>query len=298
MACDLQRAQALDGDDGSELIRVDQFLPEKDVEQKIIELVRHARLRYQIPEDCSGIEACRRIGLRVVNADLPTETDGSLSYDQRIVLLNRRIRWEPRIEFTLFHEITHYLLEEDGEVIDYYTRVLRSNDSHYKQAIERCCHLGAAEFLLPRVRVRAIIDEYEFSITLIEDVAHRQGASFIATAIQLASCSPVECYVVICNFGVPGNSWTPERKLYVDYAPASRAASAYPLARYTTIPRDHLFYQVWEDRRAASGQTYIPFRSGKFLPCYGEATILGGRVFGLLARQRPPSKQQLPLFAF
>jgi Zn-dependent peptidase ImmA (M78 family) len=64
-----------------------------------------------------------------------------------------RIRWAPRAEFTIYHEITHHLLDEDGEILEHFTDLLANDSVAFDREIERCCDRGAAEFLMPRTRV-------------------------------------------------------------------------------------------------------------------------------------------------
>lgn len=271
---------------------MDRYLTWKDLQRKIAALVAKAREQYDIPEDCTGKVACHLLSLKVGRASLPAGTDGLIS--NGYVVVSRSITWPSRMEFTIFHEITHHLLDDDGEIIEYFTQHLRNNDEEYKMAIERCCNLGAAEFLMPGARVRGIIDERGFSVDLVQYIADHCGTSIIAAAIQLASCAPIDCYVVLCAYG-PVPRWSPSQTaLFVEYASAS-TQTKYPLARFTPIPSDHVLFQAWRDQVAAVGRSYVPFRSGKRQPCDCEARLIGERVVGLLALERPVPSNQLSL---
>lgn len=183
-------------------------------------------------------------------------------------------RWAPRAEFTIYHEITHQLLDEDGEIIEHLTELLRNDDAGFRREIERCCHKGAAEFLMPRKRVAETIRSEGFSIDLVGLIAERHGSSLIASALQLAHCAPVECYVVLCSHGyAPGGRSRQQRGLYVDYAGASPTRE-YPLGRFSPVGGDHVLARAREDHGPAQGETYVPFRSGKYMPCYCEAKPL------------------------
>jgi len=188
---------------------------------------------------------------------------------------------------SIYHEIMHHLIEEDGALIEYYTARLRRDDRAYHAAIERCCQQGAAEFLLPRERVQAAITAEGFAPRLVGLLADQAGVSLAAAAIQLARCAPVECYVVLCRAA----SDSPER-LVVDYAPTN---GRYPLARSSAIPADHPLARSWRARGAVAGWSYVPFPSAKRFPCYCAATYRAGRVIGVLAREQPVSRAQLAL---
>ena len=86
-------------------------------------MVADARTCFGIPEGCDGKTACAKIGLKLRFGPLGPDRDGLLSEGN--VVVNRTLRWAPRIGFTFFHEIFHYLVEEDGEIIEFYTDALR-----------------------------------------------------------------------------------------------------------------------------------------------------------------------------
>lgn len=261
-------------------------------------MVADARERFGIPEGCDGETACGKIELKLRRGLLGAKTDGMLAGDH--IIVNRNLRWAPRIEFTIFHEIFHHLLEEDGEIIEFHTELLRSDDNAYTAAIERCCHQGAAEFLMPRARVRETISSEGFSVDLIELVAERHGASIAASAIQIARCAPIDCYVVICSHGRAPTSSPPHHGLYVEYA-AAPSRTKYTLGRFSPVHGDNLLAQAWTDRDGVRGPSYVPFRSAARKPperrmeCHCEAKRLGNRVLGLLLLEAPIPPGQLTL---
>jgi hypothetical protein len=242
--------------------------------------VARSREEHGITEGCEGETACAKLGLELCRAPLPPGTAGILSGNRVVVDLN--IRWAPRTEFTIYHEITHHLIEEDGEIIEHFTELLRHDPATFDREIERCCDRGAAEFLMPRTRVAETIRTEGFSVDLVGLVAERHGASLIASALQLAHCAPVECYVVLCSFGAIPRSRPRRRGLYVDYAGAS-PTRRYPLARFSPVPADHILSHLRDGRGRADGASYVPFPSGKRMPCNCEAEKLGSFVAGILS---------------
>jgi hypothetical protein len=198
------------------------------------------------------------------------------------------------MQFTAFHEAVQYLLDEDGELIEYYTAALRHDAEAYRTAIEKCCDLGAAEFLLPRSEVRRAITAEGLSAGLAVRLALLHGSSVVASVIQLAACAPCQCYVVICTRGPVPKSSPPRDGLYLEYAPRS-PQTTYPLARFTPVPEDHLLGQAWSQRVATEGWSYVPFRSGKRMSCYCDAIPAGGRIVAILYLDRPVPDEQLAL---
>lgn len=265
-------------------------LMDREVDQKIVELVARARQDHGLAEECDGRTACTKLGFKLAHGTLPSGTDGMWSGRQ--VIIDRRIRWKPRVEFTIFHEITHHLLDEDGEIIEHYTTLLRNDQAGYEKAVERCCDKGAAEFLMPRDRVRDLISAKSFSVDLVEDIADTHGSSVIASALQLAHCAPVDCFVVLCSEGVIPK-WKPRRRgLYADYvgAPPRRK---FILRRFSPIQGDHVLAQAFKDQRVVAGETYVPYPSKNYMPCYCEAKPLGPFIAGILYFEKPPPQEQM-----
>ncbi len=251
-----------------------------ELDRKIVDLVYRAREEYGIPEGCDGETACAKLGLKLERSPLQAGTDGMLTGNR--VVVNRATRWAPREQFTIYHEITHRLLDEDGEIIEHFTELLRNDDSAFKREIERCCHKGAAEFLMPRERVAQAIRAEGFSVDLVGAIADRHGASLIASALQLAHCAPVDCFVVLCSYGIVPKSRSRRRSLYVDYVGAWPRRK-YPLARFSPIHGDHVLSRAREDRGLAEGETYVPFPSGNYMPCHCEAKPIEPFVAGILS---------------
>jgi hypothetical protein len=255
-------------------------------------MVLDARERYNIPESCEGEAACSMAGLEVRYTPLALGIDGALVEGR--IIINRSIRWRARVEFTIYHELFHHLLEEDGEIIEYYTDLLRGDDEQYKRAIERCCDRGAAEFMMPQERVREAIQSEGFCVDLVELIADRHSSSLIASALQLAHCAPVDCFVVLCSHGLVPKARPRRTGLYVDYvgAPPRRK---YMLARYSPVRSDHVLAEAWKERGGVRGETYVPYRSGRFMPCYCEAKPLGPFVAGILSFEEPAPRGQMSL---
>lgn len=268
------------------------YRSDQELELMVLDLVHRARQECGILEGHTGEQACQAIGLRLARRRLPDLTDGLLHEDE--VVISMALQHAPRVQYTIFHEIMHYLLERDGELYEYLTDVLADDPRTFDTVIERWCQLGAAEFLLPRQTVRSVITDMGFSVQVVEKVAELTGASVVASSIQVATCAPVDCYVVVCRYG-PSPQWPHQPTLFVEQA-TRRLGSQFPIARGTTIPNDHLFRAAWDSGVPQSGKTVIPFRSGKSYPCsHAEACRLGNQVIGVLYKGSPPRIGQLSL---
>lgn len=258
------------------------WLTVSEVSNKIVELVARARDRYGIPEGTKGADACRAVNLSLNPVSLQDGTDGFFNAATRTIVINSDVTWRPRIEFTIYHEIFHYLLNQDGELLEYFIEKLDGRESDLYRVTEECCNMGAAEFLIPRDRVRETIRERDISVDLIEHLADTGGVSLQASATQLATYAPEDCYVVICVHG-PCSGGPFSTCLSIEHA-AKKAHMKYPWRRGTVIPEDHLLHRVWRGVKTRPGRTEVVFCDGKSLPCvYGEAKKIGdSRVGGIL----------------
>ncbi len=267
------------------------WLTPAQIEQKIIALVSNARRRYGLPDECSGAEACQRMQLEWHRGPLDAGTDGF--WADRIIVVNNTVTWPARVEFTIFHEIMHFLLDEDGELIEFFTDTLRRNNAAYKSAIEKCCNQGAAEFLMPQARVRQLIAELGFSVHLVQELSNRTGASLIAAAAQIAVCAPIDCFLAICAFE-PTTASSVRSGIYVEYAFAPHRGK-YTLARFTPIPEDHLIAIAAAQSRSLRERSFVPFRSGRRMPCMCEVANVASRYVALLELERHVPVGQRPL---
>lgn len=267
------------------------WLTHQQIEQRVIALVADARRSYGLPNGCAGAEACRRMGLTWRCGPLKAGTDGFWS--NGLIVVNQAIDWPARVEFTIFHEITHLLMDDDGELIEYFTDTLRRNEEGYKSAIERCCNQGAAEFLMPQSFTRRLMAERGFSVHLVQELAELTGASLIAAAAQVAVCAPIDCFVAICASGLIPRSWPPKVGWHIEYAFAPYRGK-YTLARFTPIPDDHVIALAGLDRRyLMDNRSFVPFRSGRRMPGRCEVSPVGSRLVVLLEiEQRVPGGQQ------
>lgn len=257
-------------------------MTEQVVDDWIVDIVARTRLRYRIPDGCSGVKACELIGLRR-NWGNFDQQDGFLNDPARQITINRYSSGPGRLDFTIYHEIFHWLLNnEEPEIIEFYTAKYPDDADAYNRAIERCCNRGAAEFLLPRQRVREAIAADGLSIELIERLAATPGCSLQSTVVTVATNAPVRCYIAICAYGTSSLRQGPWC-LHIEIA-ARHPSQKHYWAPGTPIPDDHLFAQVWKTKQAASGPSPIVlYPSGRVIPCEdGEAKIVGRRLVGIL----------------
>ena len=273
----------------------------------VIEVVRNVVNEYASATIPTFDEICSGLGLSVIEDDLPIGTEGM--YTEKTIFLDSRIRNEERKRFTQFHEITHYLLEENEDLIselDEYT--YGQGDRHHPQ-IEYLCNIGAAEFLMPSKEFARLYEERGFNVQLIPFAANYFKSSAIAATIQLAQVAPNKCIAVVCKNGlisndsVPsqaslfttGNQYHNKSKLHVIYSASSPAASDRWLTKNTVIPNDHLIKQAFLQTETLEDESYIPFPSWQE-SCICEALPYKNRVYALFHLSPLPDPNQTTLF--
>ena len=271
-----------------------------DINSHVITLVQNTVRKYSSKAIPDFDEICSSLELVVKEVPLSPARDGTIT-KQGTILINSRIQSKERKQFTRFHEITHHLIDDDEELISVLHDAAWDQNGEHEKQLERLCNIGAAEFLMPREEFTKLYKEQGFSVELIPFAANYFESSAIATTIQLAQVAPNSCITAICEYGLIPNeiaqsqrplfneeNHTPQPKLHVVYS-ASSPATKYWLARDTDIPDDHLISQAFLEAQFLEGDSYVPFRSGKKMPCNCEALPDGNRVYALFHLTPPPN---------
>ena len=289
--------------------RTEMQFPVSDTNARVIKLVRYTVKKYASTELPDFAEICAGLGLVAKEVPLSLQRDGMM-LRERTILINSRIQSKERKRFTQFHEVMHHLINKDRELISMLHDATWDQNGEYDRQIERLCNIGAAEFLMPRKQFRELYKEKGFNVELIPVGAIHFASSAIATTIQLAQVAPHSCITAICEYGLIPNETSPAQehlfeeedpnpkpKLHVAFS-ASSPATKYWLARYTSIPDDHLINQAFSQAQPLEGESYVPFRSGNQMPCYCETLPDGDRVYVLfhLTHRPNPNPDQLDLF--
>ena len=275
-----------------------------DPKKYIIKLVQDTVREYSSTQVPNFGEICTGLELDVQEVSLPDGIDGM--HRGRTIFINSQIHNEERKRFTQFHEVTHYLIEKDGDLISDLHDTTWSQDDGYERQLEQLCNIGATEFLMPRKVFAGLYKEREFNVELIPYAARYFGSSTIATTIQFAQVAPNSCITAVCELicNDPESSQTrfstakdgsTKQKLHIAYS-ASSPSTKYLLAKGTEIPGDHLINQAFSKTQLVGGDSYVPFRSGKKMPCYCEALADGDRIYALFHLTPPPNPNQESLF--
>ena len=273
-----------------------------NLERRVIKLVRDAVDKHALTTIPTFNEICSGLGLDVKEGFLPNGTDGIQK--STTIVINSRIKNEERKRFTQFHEVTHYLIEKDDDLISDLHEYTTQEDG-YDRPLEYLCNIGAAEFLMPSKAFTNLYEEQGFNVKLIPFAARYFKSSAIATTIQLAQVAPNSCITAVCE-SIPNDTVSSQahfsnakyrstkQKLHVVYS-SSSPITKYVLAKHTVIPDDHLIHETSLQTQPVEGESNVPFRSGKKMPCFCEALADGDRVYVLFHLTPPPNPDQLTL---
>lgn len=276
----------------------------------VIQLVREVVNKYASTTTPTFDEICFGLGLNVVEDVLPDRKEGMYVEKEKTIFIDSRMQNEERKRFTQFHEVVHYLIREDEDLISELQDYPYSTDSmedEYERVVEILCNIGAAEFLMPRDEFKKLYTAEGFNVELILRASHRFKSSTIATTIQLAQIAPNKCITAILEYGLtPKNIIQSQDSLFnteyshqkpkwhVIYSASSPAADRW-LAKYTVFPDDHLINQAFLQSKMLEAESYIPFPNWRD-SCFCEVLPYKNRVYALFHLSPLPDPNQMKLF--
>lgn len=159
-----------------------------------------------------------KLGIVIWERELPDTCDGCLMRVENAwgILINTRIRSESRRNFTIAHEIGHYMLERDtvdscsmDERLNFMiaeqgedTEQEKSNKQAYLQSEQRANQF-AAELLMPTPIFSADSSSHsEVGLPAIAALASQYGTSLTSTGIHYTRLSKFVCAIVFSEEGV------------------------------------------------------------------------------------------------
>lgn len=265
-----------------------------DPEVEVINLVRKIQNEFDssISKEELAYKICEKFEVEVKEEYLSTTSDGHYIRDANTITLNKNCTYKPRVIFTLFHEILHFLIEKEGsEIIEILTNHSTNN---YNDSLEKLCDLGASEFLLPQKELEVFLEE-EINISLFKKLLEDSNEiSTPAIARKLAYLAPYPAIFIICGKSLlssqPGGLLDEDLKTWEDLAieyAFSTPSFKYRLKRFHAIPENHLIQQVFDSKEDKKGEDFFPFSDPKTKwKCYQDCFSYGDRVYGILYQKR------------
>lgn len=269
-----------------------------DVEEKINKKILEIRKIFPNNSDyCFSIDNLIARSLNLEVRELQNISIDGYILDKTIIL-NSDVKCEERKNFTLFHEITHYLIKTDDEINNFLMDYHAGQEEGYKEYIERLCNMGAGEFLAPMNEIRGIIDKKEFSINLIRDLDVLFPASKTALIFQLARAASHKCTLLEIargylqkkndiEFESVRSLPRSEMDYYILYS-ATSTNNRYRPGRFTKIPKNHILRNAFIEESFIKSEDFIPYKNGNTSHrCNCEALFFQGKVYGLFNLEQP-----------
>jgi Zn-dependent peptidase ImmA (M78 family) len=266
-------------------VRLGQIIPEAVLYRRTRDLAARRKSEIDKKRLTRFKDIVEHYQLTLSEGKLPNDKDGSWISSQRKIILNSKLSSPERRNFTFFHELMHFFIDQDDDLISDIHQSIDSPDN----LIERLCNIGAAEILVPVQSIQSTIGENKFSSNVIPTLCSSQSVSAIVVGIHMATTARHACYLLIAE---PANSVG--NILTIRYSAKSYAAK-YGISKKAEIPRSHLIYEAYTSKSFVSGQTQFFTRGNKSWPIDGDATYYKGNVYAFLHETVPMSSTQLEL---
>jgi len=182
----------------------------RQAKRRLINLVNLTKdkYKYNSGDGYSGIDdpLAKSLGIKVEEHPLQFDYGAYIPAEpprrpNPIILLDPSSADPEHLNFSYFHEISHHLIRNDGELYGFLNDLTYRNED-FDNLIDRFANIGAAEFLIPSEDMFSELRTRSFSIQLLPELDQKFPASKPAIAIQLAQCAPHRCFVLVCQFGL------------------------------------------------------------------------------------------------
>lgn len=251
----------------------------------VIRLVRQLKNEHCLPDRPSVPEVIKAMGLPKPVFGAPPQGQDGFRVDDQIVI-NPLVTCRERREFTGFHEITHILIERDGEVESQLLEYTHAESDGFHWTVEDLCQVGAAEFIMPSDKFAAYMEGKNWTVDAIHGAASVFSASTIATAFQFALRNPDPCTVLVAEPAgftqadqpllAGGDDSISSAPLTVTYCVHND--NSYPMCRNVLIPHDHVIAYVWRDGAVRTARARGWYKKGESYPMECYAARYGNRV--------------------
>jgi Zn-dependent peptidase ImmA (M78 family) len=256
----------------------------------------------------------KQTGLEVIFIGDLTDRDGQYSQEQKKIYINDNIDYKPRVLFTSYHELMHYLLQNvfEEEYSIFLDTIASLSNQQYSKSIEELCNYGAGLFLIPDSRLNlspnTLINGQEFK----SFVENQSTSSIPALLSRLSYETMSHCIFVIIKKGLLKGNFdnnvffkdvpNVQESTYIEYA-FNSLTHVYPLKRFHTLETKHLlnFNNMNDHCIYSVEKTYFPYsQSRKEIPTWvtGYKSESDERFFGILYSKMPCiiSEDQRTLF--
>ncbi len=239
-------------------------------------------------------------GLKYSEVALESGADGEYLNDKKQIIINDLVKYLPRKLFTIYHELSHYLIYN---VFDETLSAIHEYDVNAKDhqlIIENLCNFSAAEFLIDNSIVSICLENGLPKIDVIKSYIKNPNFSAPALIYKLINNISNDCVGIIVrnSFYRPISNQkelalisldVPDQNLkssYVEYSFNSRNFK-YPVKRFNLVEVDGCINSNFETQAdIAQGDDKFPFSNSRTMPCYVYGFYKENRFFSFLVAKR------------
>jgi Zn-dependent peptidase ImmA (M78 family) len=219
------------------------------------------------------LDLAARVGVKLEYGDLG-DKDGAYDPSRNVIFLNRTSVVE-RQRFTMAHEITHFLILADEELLSDLHDVYEGET--LEEAIEILCNVGASEILIPHTELAEVLSKYGHGARVLPRIVAQFKVSKPAACVALAQ--QLEGRVIIAILRAAKKA---DRSSFTVQFSAKTASQRNALAIGTPIPLDHPLMIAFETGLSLVESSYVPFRNGHKKAALVDAHPEGNVVYAIL----------------
>ena len=230
------------------------------------------------------LDLANAIGVRLEYGDLG-DKDGAFDPERNVIFLSKKSSPE-RQRFTMAHEVTHFLILADDELLSDLHDAYQSDE--LEENIEVLCNIGASAILVPEGQLELLLKRYGQSARAVAKIAQNFGVSKPAACVVLAEQMLEPAIVAVLRAkgkhatrrDTLHDGETLARSLEVSFA-AKTESMKYTLANGTVFSAEHPAYIALETGLPLEEESYLPFKSGKKMPALVDTFPDKGLVFAI-----------------
>ena len=219
------------------------------------------------------LDLAAKVGVKLEYGDLG-DKDGAYDPSRNVIFLNRTSVVE-RQRFTMAHEVTHFLILADEELLSDLHDAYEGET--LEEAIEVLCNIGASEILIPQSELDAVLKKYGRGARVLPRIVAQFKVSKPAACVALAQQIEGKAIVAILRA-----SKKADRSSFTVQFSSKTADQRNALTTGTPIPLDHPLMIAFETGLPLQEMSYVPFRNGHKRAALVDAHPEGNVVYAIL----------------
>lgn len=219
------------------------------------------------------LDLAAKVGVKLEYGDLG-DKDGAYDPSRNVIFLNRTSVVE-RQRFTMAHEITHFLILADEELLSDLHDAYEGDT--LEEAIEVLCNVGASEILIPQVELAELLKKYGRGARVLPRMVAHFKISKPAACVALAQQLEGKAIVAVLRAAKKA-----DRSSFTVQFSSKTSEQRNGLAIGTPIALDHPLMIAFETGLPLQEISYVPFRTGTKKAALIDAHPEGNVVYAIL----------------